>query len=89
MGFHPAKQEKTRAALWRLPGKELAPWPSNGAIPIGGHANDRPGLGKIEEVLGVDRGEMRCREMSDQVSNRSCHCLTGIDPSPKSNHHRW
>src|SRR5262245_27629701 len=89
MGLHPPKQEQTRAALWRLPDPERASGPANDALPIGIQAHDRPDLGKIEEVLRVDRGEMRCRELADQVSHRACRGVTGIDPSSKSHHHRW
>ena len=88
LGLHAPKQEQPRMALGRLPGPERTPRPANDALPLGGQAHDRPDLGKIEEVLRVDRGKRRGRELADQIAHRTCHGLPSIDPAPKRHYHR-
>jgi hypothetical protein len=88
MGLHAAKQEKTGSVIPRLPRKELALWPLDGAAPISRHPHVRPFLGKHEEFFGVYPGQPRRREVLDQVLECSSCGLAGIDPSPKRHHHR-
>jgi hypothetical protein len=68
--------------------EELATRPVDVAAPVLSHLDVGPFLREDEELLGVDPGQPRGREIADQVSQGARGCLTGIDPSAVRHHHR-
>ena len=88
MGLRAAEQEEAVPAISGMPREELAPWPVDVAAPIGPQPHLGPFLGEHEELLGVDPGQPRGREVAGQVAQGARGRPAGIDPSPKRHDHR-
>jgi hypothetical protein len=81
MGLRAREQEETVPAIAWIPREELARRPVDVAIPIRHQAHLGPFLGEDEEILGVDPGHPRGREVADQVAQSARGRPAGIDPS--------
>ena len=88
LGLHAPKQEQPRTALGGAPGPKRAARPADAALSLGVQAHHGSDSGKVNELLQVDRGEWRGRELADQGAQRAGRRLPGIDPAPKRHHHR-
>ena len=88
LGLDTAKKQQPCTAIGWLPGPKRDPRPADRALPLGAQAHDRPERGKVDEVLRVNRGERRGRELADQGAQRARRRVPGVDPAPKRYDHR-
>jgi hypothetical protein len=88
VGLGAGEQEQAVAPFPRVAGEELAPRPVDVAVPVVPHLDLGALLREDEEMLGIDPGDPRGREIANQVAQGARGRLTGVDPSAVRHHHR-
>src|SRR5262249_3368211 len=78
LGPDATKEEQPCPTRRGLPGPQRDARPTDGALPRGTQADDRPMRGKVDELFRVDRGEWRGRKLADQEAHGARRRLAGI-----------